>query len=720
MPDAAAGRSTDSAASTGTIDLRVVWSATDDVAPHRNVELLHWEVPANERYQRHVTNDQGRLLLEGLQPGRMILEVDLGGRSSVTLAAGETREVTLEIPQGFQLEGQVVDVDGNAVPDASIWLSEPANYTNGFEVTKTNAAGLFVIPSVHGSRYIGARAPGHGPSFCLDLDDARELGADPMAPLWIQIELSARGGSMAGVVFQPDGTQAASVRVQVQGRCPPAKRLESGRVLNTVPPVELRTDENGEFDVFGLWPGDATLTVSAPNMARHSEAVPIANRENTQVIVHLNNSPLIHGTVADADGERLEGVRITLQEEYSPERPTATTDAQGHYELVGVPVGTLDLVASRKDLGEDRQRVVAEAGAKAQRDFVLDPGLVLRGRLVDGDDQPLEGFTINLHNRSNRFWKQARTSADGSFAILNCPSEPLELNVKRDALDFTPLLLRHELRVAEIDELLLVYSEAEHAPGGLHVRILDHAGAPALGHVVPWLEGQDSASIYEIDVNTGDVDVHPLIPGRYRVMFDLENMPSVFLGEHDVHPGQTTELGLVHLEQPGHLEFDLVGEASFDGFTLLARGSSGEFDQYLMHWELEHVQERKLLLPGEYQIRATGNGVAMRMIEFGIQSNQTTFVELSAESGIATVLRFFLPPGDERPNSCVATLTGPSGELTLSGSVRDDPPELRFFPVNLPPGDYEVTVTTDAGHRGTEEFRVESGEQRLVVEGDAR
>ncbi|MHC4953888.1 MAG: carboxypeptidase regulatory-like domain-containing protein [Planctomycetota bacterium] len=129
--------------------------------------------------------------------------------------------------------------------------------------------------------------------------------------------------------------------------------------------------------------------------------------------IELERGATVRGRVTDSStGNAIEGATVryfsmTAMRFASIPITTATTDAEGRYELIGVPPDTVEILASHDDFDSavDRQALFMRAREKSawllapgqlllQRDLELFPAITLRGTVLDPDGQPAAGARV--------------------------------------------------------------------------------------------------------------------------------------------------------------------------------------------------------------------------------------------------------------------------------------------------------------------------------------
>src|SRR5690606_1156030 len=90
-----------------------------------------------------------------------------------------------------------------------------------------------------------------------------------------------------------------------------------------------------------------------------------------------------------------------------------------------------DLVAFSRSVGKATVSLAGGDGQILDWNPVVDPGRILRGRVVDEAGNGLPGCMVNVHQMdpSASYWGQAVCDDAGGFVVLNCPGGVLRARV---------------------------------------------------------------------------------------------------------------------------------------------------------------------------------------------------------------------------------------------------------------------------------------------------
>ncbi|MEQ8766296.1 MAG: carboxypeptidase-like regulatory domain-containing protein [Planctomycetota bacterium] len=320
------------------------------------------------------------------------------------------------------------------------------------------------------------------------------------------------------------------------------------------------TDENGEYEILGLWPGDYSVTSSAkgylPSEAPMVVHLPVMGAEE-RADFELTRGAVIEGTTFGPDGQPLANVDVfVLQGDNYVS--TISTDEKGHYLADGIPGGTYDLYArtgAYELLGQGRGFVVEVEREYQGVDFHLLPGGRITGVVTDASGRPVPSANVQVSTMvAGQVDRTASADPDGNFLIENLYDG--EYRLVASANEFLPTtiesisILRGDLHRQDVR-----LSQGSTLSG----QVLDPRGMPVAGaHVfVHDTTGRKLAQTNPL----GEYSVSQLAPGPCRV----------YVRTDDYTLNAYRELTLQPEEQRGMFDLRLVGGARVTG-RILSRG----------------------------------------------------------------------------------------------------------------------------------------------------
>lgn len=443
-------------------------------------------------------------------------------------AAPVIRLDTLELPPRRPLEGQVVE-SGTRRPlaDVLVW---PGNDPG--RAVKTDREGRFAFPSYgREAPWIQAEAAG----FLPQLQRVQGDGAAWVPPL-LSLTPASR---LQGQVVDGEGRPLPGVRLAVTAssanELPPAFRPD-GALQRAV------SDAAGRFQLAGLHP-QATHIVRAEREGYATAVAQVGQiaREETPLKLQLTPARAAFGRVVDADERPVPEARIVVADAAGTRAlEPVLSDGEGRFRVPELPSRRLDLEVSKTGYPPVQVRAIEVPRGDGAVDLgviLLRQGLALGGRVVDGDDDPVQGATLvampapedsrkSLANR-RLAERPVRSDAEGRFRLDGLlPGQRLFLVVEhpdyvQEALEGVDVpsedvqvVLRRGARLA---------GRVEDADGqalaGASVLV---SGVPRPTGTVGVLQDSDENDVETRTDDQGTFDVRGIIPGPLMVKAYLE------------------------------------------------------------------------------------------------------------------------------------------------------------------------------------------------------
>lgn len=197
-----------------------------------------------------VSDAEGGFALRGLPVGEVVVRAEQGdhgkARVNVLTSATDVATCTLTLSRGLELQGRVVDQDGQPISAATIECMAEDPQDNWVVIAHSDAQGRFVAANrpEKGKVILTANASGYQERMVRSLDPSKEaeLRLQRMQPATVRI---------TGRVVDPDGRPVANA-----GAYAFCQSARSG-------PNHDVTDNDGRFELGPLAPGDWALHVRA-------------------------------------------------------------------------------------------------------------------------------------------------------------------------------------------------------------------------------------------------------------------------------------------------------------------------------------------------------------------------------------------------------------------------------------------------------------------------
>ncbi|QSQ14118.1 carboxypeptidase-like regulatory domain-containing protein [Myxococcus landrumensis] len=497
-----------------------------------------------------VTDEEGRFLLEDVQPGAHRLRArhgDQRGQAHVRLHVEQRQaEVTLRLGTLVRVEGRVRDEEGQPISDATVHASSERDSIPS-ESSRTKQDGSFVLEYVHPGpmSFVASRSMG----FLASARLLREVSAG-MPP----VELVMKRAFVAqGVITDTEGNPLPRpelvarkwMREPLSGEGPEAA-LSQGDALGAM------IDKHGHFRFDLAEPGRYRLTARAEGFLGSPVDVTVP-AQDIQVVMHA--AARIDGVVVDTRGAPIEDASISLTKDGSM-LASLETNSQGRFTLETLHPGRYALQVMLSSGGYRASLPVEILGTERQEVTIrMEAGLSLSGRVVDEKGSPMPRVYVwgrcvepaaekaepeesSLPQPESR----AHTDEQGRFTLLHLPQGPCRLTAA--AVGYVLRSAPHDeqgesevlAKAGDTDVTLVMRYQ-----GGIRGRLVREDRSPIIAFKLNDREWRDPRGDFHLAVRTPGLTTLSLeVPGLTRVVRDIQ-----------VHPGQDVDLGEVVLEM-GH------------------------------------------------------------------------------------------------------------------------------------------------------------------------
>lgn len=283
----------------------------------------------------------------------------------------------------------------------------------------------------------------------------------------------ARGDRPTVIRLRPDAREegaSISGRVVDEAGAPIGAAMVRAWTYGPSAPGQTSTGPDGTFSIEGVDRRRRyTLTVAHPSY-REGEAQAEAGSDEVEIVLAAGGA--LHGRVVDDEGRPVPAFRIRVRRADAGlyQRTVgglSRYDAEGRFELSGLPEGNLEVVATSR--GYPPSEPVTFTADEGTQEIVL---RLQRGGRVEGvvrgtGGEPVAGAVIVIAGRRGRVagvepdLSRALTASDGSFALDGIGSAPTSIRVEADG--YHPRLLsgttvaaggtrRLEVQLTELEE----------------------------------------------------------------------------------------------------------------------------------------------------------------------------------------------------------------------------------------------------------------------------
>jgi hypothetical protein len=269
--------------------------------------------------------------------------------------------------------------------------------------------------------------------------------------------------------------------------------------------------------------------------------------------VRVTAGGALFGKVVDLDGKPVAGVKVGAQQEARIDSWNATTDAQGRYEMRGLPEGSYMVMRWVGRAGYPDYHATIVAGQRTEQDLVVDDDRI-EGIVVDTKGAPLAGVWVGED------YEDVTTDARGRFAIVLHKGRSHSLRARRDKAELTrsPAI---EVEGSAKD-VKFVLEDGAVVTGRV---LLD--GKPVTDYALALAPARDEDTLAmegrTLHASDGKFTVREVTPGDWRVVIAAEGCDVAFTEPKQVAPGKSIDVGDIVLTRgrrvTGHVR-DANGE----------------------------------------------------------------------------------------------------------------------------------------------------------------
>jgi protocatechuate 3,4-dioxygenase beta subunit len=603
---------------------------------------------------------------------------------------------TLVLSVGARIEGLVQNAAGMPLAEVGVWvlenldrplLRETDRLRLEAPTTRSGQDGRFRLEGLPPGRMVHLLFHGEG-YLPLWIQGVKASADRPTAqdPLTAVMEPAFH---LRGRVIDEAGEVVSRARVNVYPQAPPtgAVGVTTRRKENAQQTV---SDALGEFSFEELAPGKVQLVARAEGFL---EMDPVSATVSPQEVAGsvelvLRRGAVVKGHVVNTAGAPVAEARLRV----GPVQ--GSSDAEGAFRLVGVPLGVKALLLHHPEYRRLVQEIFVEPGVNTL-DVVLEEGWSLSGQAVNEDGDGVAGAHIEVRSVSLRVPTSHTTTTDAEGAFRLVVSAPGRYTLSATSQGFAPT---HAVALEVADDPVAGIEVVLRRGATVTGRVLGLA-LEALADVrieAERPEGEENAAPRSVGLDyRGEYTLHHLEPGDWHLRAVLDGGRRQAEAQVTVHPG-TREV-----EQD--LEFGrgvtLTGEARYQGQPVNAASVSliDSTDTARRSVRTDHQGTFRIedVEPGRYRLdlldpqRALSHGegldlTADRHVVLELESVPLRGVVVSATDGapLADVLVLVRKVG---------------GSLTTLGSDA----EGRFTVAHITPGSYRIEARKD-GYAPTE------------------
>lgn len=657
-------------------------------------------------------------------------------RNDVLVAAGATRELTLDLRLSTIVRGRVVDERNEPVDGASVVL-EPDDGAESHHVNTTKD-GSFDIGGLRARAF--TLRTSH-PQFLPSTSTHAALSEGELRT-GVDVRLE-RGLSISGRLTWPDGAPAARAKIEVARD--DADDTEAW--LDDARPGVALCGDDGRFTAAGLEPGTYTLCARALRKIPKATDVAQVPREGETRLGGRERGVALQQHVAGGahDLELVLGRGLTLLGRVVDERGEPRTefsvrivnprDDPQPYDRLGdlrwfrasdgcfvfdtLLAGQWDVDASVRGAHSASERVTLPQSS-APITLVVPRSVVVQGRVLDSAGNPARGATVDLDSfdppdargRRDVIDRSTSTNDDGRFQFDDLTPQAFELQAStRDSAPSA--LMRVEAAAGDSQDVTLRLR----APSRIEGRALRPDGEPDAGarfDAVPDFASDSGARSMNVRADSqGRFVIAPLAAGRWHVTRVLSTDERALVDTHKLDESQLGASAEVVLAEGETAHVVLGGPprspTRVSGVVRAAHPGDAEISadpqwpkakarRHSTRCDASGRFELTLDEPGHYRFGATlstgtGKGRAVDVPADGLTQLEFEF------GGAAVRGRVLAPDGRAIANVTVLLLSNPdnvSAGPATGGNERSDN-DGRFAFESLDAGSYLLTATLESG-----------------------
>ena len=703
------------AAIAGAVTLR----PEDGGAPLANVAVTISGGPKNEQYPL-TTNNDGTYRVDRLHAGDYSVEITNPDADEYGFDA-TSRNVTVDLRETL-----AVDFSGTllrTVMATGMVTVEDFGPLEGVEITisgglkglthtaTTDADGMYEVGRLYAGTYAVTMTNPNDDEYGFDMP----MVDGEMVELRETLEVDFSGILLRTVVIS--GT--VSLRDEDGGAPLPNVAVTiSGGPKDEEFPLETRND--GTYRVDRLHAGEYSVEVMNPDADEYefdatmrTVEVDLKETGNADFSVTLLRTVTATGMVSVEDFGPLEGVEVTISGGRNDLTHTATTDADGMYEVDRLYAGEYSVTMANPNDDEygfdmpmvDGEEVDLRETLKADFSGILLRTAVIAGKVTVGEGTPLSGVTLTVSGGPKEESHDATTNAAGEYEVDRLHQGDYTVSLK----DFNRV--EYGFDPESVGGVMAVRKDTETVNfRGIYLRTAGVSGSvtvPGVGNVAATvtlsMEGEDDQSM---ETQDGQYGFAGLAEGDYTLTlsgydaveyrFDDTREFSLELNESKIENfvGKALRTGTIMgsvTDEDGGIEgiaVTLIRVISATSGEVMGSDATDDDGNYSFG----------PLLAGGYQVTIAGyddehdfgaNGttmsVALATDGQEMANFAATFIRTASVSGMVTV-------DDEAMPGVTVTLTG--GEQPEDGtSMETNDDGMYTFPMLRKGDDYMVTLT---------------------------
>ena len=311
--------------------------------PHRprsTAAIINSETDAKGRYRLRVAPGKSYVYLQG-EPEGYVRQHD---GVDVTVAKGETKEVSFKLTPGLTVSGTAVDTDGKPIPGLMLTLSVPTkesiasgcSWTDTGITAKSDKSGRFRLSGFVAGKGTFSAGSYFEPSNEWTIVSPKEIDVPTSGPVKLVLSKVVLS-SIVGRIVTPSGGPVKGATVTFM--------TSNGRLGES---HELTTDAEGKFTLKNIQPdvtvNDLKVKKAGYTFVSGGQVTKTAGELAVTDIIMTTLTGRLEGRVTDSNGSPVAGAYVAVAE--GDPGTFARTDAQGRFSLESLPDGAVEVIAA--------------------------------------------------------------------------------------------------------------------------------------------------------------------------------------------------------------------------------------------------------------------------------------------------------------------------------------------------------------------------------------
>jgi len=320
-----------------------------------------------------------------------------------------------------------------------------------------------------------------------------------------------QSASESVTVTAGQSTQAATLQIQhtnpgnVTGSVVDGNGAALSGAMISAAGLSTSSGEDGSYALANLPAGQTTIQASLTGFQSGSAMVTVVAGTTTAApaITLVSGSGSITGNVKSSTGTAIAGASVGFG------GGTATTDENGNYTLTGVPVGTVQLVASASGFQSSTQSVTVTGGNTSTANFTLTAGAAtgtVTGKITNASSRAiLSGATVSWSGGSTT------TNTSGIYTLTNVTAGTQNITAAKTGY------LSRTLAVGVTEGATSTLNIPIATAGKISVKVVTSSGAVVSGATVTIKGGVVATTVSGSSSSTGLFTTNWIPVGTYTV-----------------------------------------------------------------------------------------------------------------------------------------------------------------------------------------------------------